>query len=406
MAHQFQDEEAMPWLARLINGLGKTYMHINPKALPLDSDYLHEKAMKDTGLTDFGDPYYLEGLHVLLRDLSKNVESSFMGRLKMQDVLLRQLGNRLRFVEYKKRHPDVFERPLANPLVITGIPRSGTTFLHRLLNEDKRWRSLQLYEIIHPVPPEAGQKDRRLAECQNEMRLLGWFAPELDKKHLIRPEMPEECLWLFGITFCSFEYLFEKPVYEYLEWFLQKDRSKSYQEYAQLLQIFQAQSPGRSLLLKAPAHRASLDYLTKVIPNVQLVITERDMLSSLGSFCSLQYTALRSSVLSLDKRKVGSEALSFFQKEKDLQDNFLSKHSGLYCRVAYEQLRHNPLEIARNIYQHYDIPMSPETEEKMRAYAHSQPQHKYGIHRYRAEDFGINAAQLATGTPDRSAEKI
>lgn len=396
MPHPVKNENKTHWLLRIVNSLGSNYMKINPNAFSLDSDYLHEKAIKDTGLTDFGDPYYREGLEVLLRDLSKNVETSFMGRVKFQNVLLRQLGNRLRFVAYKKRHPEVFEKPLLNPLVITGLPRSGTTYLHRLINEDLRWRSLKLYEVLNPIPPEPGRKDTRLSDCQNELRFVSQIVPELDSKHLLRPEAPEECLWLFGITFCSYEYLYEMPLYEYQEWFLQQDRTKAYQEYAQLLQIFQAQTPDQPLLLKAPIHRVSLSYLKEAIPNVQLVITKRDMLTCLSSYCSLQYTVLRLNVRTLDKKKIGQEAITVFQKGEAQQQAFLEQHPALNCQVVYEQLLQDPLTVVRNIYQHYGRSMTPETEEKMRSYALTHPQNKYGVHRYDAEDYGIEGEMLTS----------
>lgn len=397
MPKQVVHPERSAFLARLINGLGSAYMNIRPHALPLEADYLHERAMKETGLTDFGNLHYQEGLDVLLRDFSKNKKANFIGRLAFQGVLIRQFRNRLLFVEYKKKHPEIFKKPLLDPLLITGIPRSGTTFLHRLMNEDEHWRSLKLYEIQHPIPPAEGQKDKRLSESAKELKPLALFVPEMDSKHLVRADMPEECMWLMGITFCSLEYLLEMQVSDYLEWYMQHDRSHAYLEYAQLLKIAQAQEPDKPLLLKAPSHRGSLDYLKAAIPNLRLVITERDQHDSAASFSSLLYSALRNVVPVLDKHRLGETVLKFFSYEEKRQKAFLAKHPNLSCTVLYEQIRLDPIAVARKVYQHYDIPMTREAEEKMKAYALTHPQHKYGVHRYSAKEFGIGSEIRPSG---------
>ena len=397
MPQQANHLEKTAFLARLINGLGSVYLRFAPNALPINTDYLHEKAMKDTGLTDFGDPHYLEGLGVLLSDFDKNTKANFIGRLAFQDVLIRQLRNRLRFVEYKKKHPEVFEKPLLAPLLITGIPRSGTTFLHRLMNEDEHWRSLKLYEIQQPIPPAQGQKDKRRSETAKELKPLDLFVPELDSKHLLRADMPEECMWLMGITFCSLEYILEMPLRDYLDWYLQHDRSQAYREYAQLLQIAQAQAPGKPLLLKAPSHRGSLDYLKAVIPNIRLVITKRDRHESAASFSSLLYSALRNNVPVLDKQRLGETVLKLFSCEEERQKTFLAKHPLLSCTALYQQIRLDPLATVSKIYQHYDIPLTREAEEKMQAYAITNPQHQYGVHQYSLNDFGIGLEIHSSG---------
>ena len=390
MPQAVNSTEKTAFLAKAINRLGSVYLRFVPNALLLEFDYLHEKAIKETGLTDFGDPHYQEGLHVLLDDYKKNVQPTFIGKLGFQMVLLRQLSNRLRFVEYRKKHPEVFQQALKAPLLITGIPRSGTTFLHRLINEDISWRSLKMYETLHPIPPEKGQQDNRLTECQRELKLVSWLSPELDSKHLLQAELPEECMWLMGITFTSLEYLLEKPLYKYLEWYMQHDRSQAYREYAQLLQIAQAQAPDKPLLLKAPAHRGSLDFLFEALPNLQLVITERDRRQSISSYCSLAYTTIRNNVVSLDKKKLGAAAVRRFAREERFTQNFLARHPELDCRIQYEQIRQDPLKVVRRIYQYYDIELTEHAEEKMKAYVLTHPQHLHGVHRYSAGDFGID----------------
>jgi hypothetical protein len=397
MTKLVNNTEKTAFLARLINGLGSAYMNIRPNAFPLDADYLHERAMKETGLTDFGELHYQEGLDVLLRDFCKNTKANFIGLLAFQGVLLRQLRNRLRFVEFKKKHPEIFKKSLLDPLLITGIPRSGTTFLHRLMNEDEHWRSLKLYEIQHPIPPAEGQKDKRKSESEKELKPVALFVPELDSKHLVRADMPEECMWLMGITFCSLEYLLEMQVSDYLEWYMQHDRSHAYLEYAQLLQIAQAQEPDKPLLLKAPSHRGSLDYLKAAIPNIRLVITERDQHESAASFSSLLYSALRNNVLVLDKHRLGETVLKFFSYEEKQQKAFLTKHPDLVCQVQYDQIRQDTFAVVRKIYQHYDIPMTREAEEKMKTYALIHPQHKYGVHQYSEAEFGIGVENHSSG---------
>ena len=139
-------------LLRLINTLGNGFVRNGFSFLRLDEKTLLDKARAQTGLEDFGDDSFREGLKVLLRSYETDAQLSFIGRICVHEDLVRLLNNRLRLIADRRRHPAIAAEVIRRPLFITGLPRSGTTFLHALLAQDPAHRAPQVWEVMHPSP--------------------------------------------------------------------------------------------------------------------------------------------------------------------------------------------------------------------------------------------------------------
>ena len=151
----------LPLRFRLLNSAGKTLRAAKMPFARFDKEGVRRAAVKETHLTDFGDPYHREGLLRLLESAEEDAGLHLVGRLAFREVIVNSLANRLLLVEARKRAPEVFERPLVPPIVVLGIPRSGTTFLHRLLALDPANRGVPLWDLVRPLPPTDGGPDRR-----------------------------------------------------------------------------------------------------------------------------------------------------------------------------------------------------------------------------------------------------
>ena len=139
-------------LLRLINTVGRRFVKNGFSFLRLDEKTLLDKAVIQTGLDDFGDDSFREALKVVLQAYETEAELSFVGRICVHEDSVRLLSNRLRLVADRRRYPAIAAEVIRRPLFITGLPRSGTTFLHALLAQDPAHRAPQVWEVMHPSP--------------------------------------------------------------------------------------------------------------------------------------------------------------------------------------------------------------------------------------------------------------
>ncbi len=381
---------ALPLRLRVLNTVGK---HFGAARLPvagLDEETLVQAAVKETGLTDFGSSHYREGLLQLLESLEDDAALHFAGRVANREVIVGNLINRLLLTEARKRTPAVFQRPLTPPIIILGLPRSGTTFLHRLLAMDPAHRAVPWWELARPVPgaDSDGQPDRRRQVLQKKLHRRQKAMPDYDCKHYTRVDTPEECAWLLASTFLSPLYWGFAPVYSYLEWYKNQDRLQAYYEYRQLLQVLQAVDPTRRLTLKSPTHTGAIEALLQTLPGALLIQTHRDPVEATVSLASLFYSAHNKMTERLDVRRMTETILSFH--EHQIARNLAARdaHPGALFDVYYDQLAADPVGAVRDIYDHYGLAWSEEFAERLNNYAQQNPRGKHGAHRYAPEDFG------------------
>ncbi|MBU4446941.1 MAG: sulfotransferase, partial [Proteobacteria bacterium] len=175
-------------LLRLINTIGRPLAKNGLSFLRLDETTLLNKACAQTGLDDFGDDSFREALRVLLRSYETEAQLSFVGRICVHGDLVRLLNNRLRLIADRRRHPAIAAEVIRRPLFITGLPRSGTTFLHALLAQDPAHRAPQVWEVMHPSPPPEQASyatDPRITTTARQLKWLDLLMPDFKKVHLI-----------------------------------------------------------------------------------------------------------------------------------------------------------------------------------------------------------------------------
>ncbi|MBA3702929.1 MAG: sulfotransferase [Rubrobacteraceae bacterium] len=367
--------------------------HLGAARLPVVSlreEALVQAAVKETGLTDFGDSYYRESLLRLLESADNDAALHLSGQVALREVIVGSLINRLLLTEACKQTPETFRKPLKSPIIVLGLPRSGTTFLHRLLAMDPAHRAVPWWELARPLPDADSDKqsDRRRQVFQKKLDRRQKLAPDFDRKHYTRVDTPEECIWLLANTFLSPLFWAFAPVYGYLDWYKNQDRLQAYYEYRLLLQVLQGADPTRRLALKSSTHTGAVETLLQTVPGALLIQTHRNPVETSASLVSLFYSVHSRMTERLDVRRMTEAILSFH--EHQIARNLAARdaHPGALFDVYYDRLVADPIGTVRDIYDHYDLAWSEEFAERLNYYLQLNPNGKHGAHRYAPETFG------------------
>lgn len=353
------------------------------------------EAMRRTGLTDFGDPQFEDGLQALLTSAERDASLHFLGRISLRRSVVESLVNRLLLVETQKRKPEVFDAPLIPPLIVLGLPRSGTTYLHRLLAEDPAHHAPPFWELVRPLQ-QPGERDNRREIISQELVWRKRVAPELDRKHFITADTPEECLFMLGATFEALLFWVLAPVQSYIEWYITQDHTRKYQEYRAWLQVLQAATPGKRLVLKAPEHTGALAALLHAVPEAQIVQTHRDPVSAYASFNSLIATTHATSSTRANVERMAATNLRLLETE--IMRNLAAREAipEVVYDVRYDALVADPIKAVQDVYDRFGLNPSVIYRARLAAYVEEYPRTKHGSHRYALEDYGMSEAHVRT----------
>jgi hypothetical protein len=373
--------------------MGGALSKLGLNIVAIDPNILQNRAMAMTRLSDFGPGDYPEALDVLCQSLDEDVHLSLAGRIAIRDHLIRALSNRLRQVELQKSRPEIFAVPLNQPLIVAGLPRSGTTFLHRLLALHPEARAIPFFELREPIPRPG--PDRRRSQARNSLGAMKRLAPQLDMKHFMDADEPEECTMLFDSCLWSGTFFRLTPVYSYLSWFLKQDPEPGYRCYRRYLQVFQSSYPKMHLTLKSPDHVGYLHTIAKVLPEARIVHTHRDPVPAITSYSSLMHTVHGVVASSLDARRSSSAGLDLWAR---LMEYHLANRDDIpddrIVDISYDKIRTDPLETVRQIYRHFGWEVDGDYEARLKEHIGLRPQHKHGKHSYTLEEYGLDADEI------------
>jgi len=367
----------------------------------LELEALRQQAMLDTGLEDFGDPAFYEALERLIEALHSEARLNEFGQMRAQMTIADGLARRLEIEDYLKRHPEVGEQPVQRPVFILGLPRTGTTALHHLLNQDANNRTLRLWEAQQPVPPPQTQSyssDPRIAARAEGVALTETFLPGFLQTHLIDAEEPDECYMLLNRNFMSVEYsaLFHVP--SYADWLYSNlCRSDSYDYHRRQLQLLQSQHPGQ-WVLKAPFHQLGLREILRVYPDAIIVQTHRSPLAFVASGCSFSEVLRRSSSDVIDRSEIGRDWMTMltaytqtFEADRAALE---PSHPGQFLDLYHDDFVADPWRSIEQLYALRGMTLQAESRQRMQAWLDNHPRGKHGVHRYRLEDYGITRGEV------------
>ena len=363
----------------------------NPTRPPVnfDLDPLLAEAQQLTGLSDFGTQDFRSGLKILLQTYDQNNYTD-TGRYKSRKRVLDLLCARLRIENAFKLHPEIHNEKIVAPMLLTGLPRTGTSALLNLLANDPAARPLFMWEGFNPEPIEGlpkGEIDPRY-KAMKDWEEQNAKNSGFKKIHSTTVDTPEECIHLLNHTFCDVQYGAETMMEPYGSWFQQQDLHGSYAYYADLLRMLQWQRPGERWLLKTPGHLWALDILIEMFPDCSIIITHRNPLECVTSYASMMAALMVNRTF--DKTQLGPVVLEYLARKMDKAMNVRAHHSSArFLDIHFEDFVSDPLATAERIYRHFHLPLADATLAAMRNYAESHPMGKHGKHEYQLEEYGL-----------------
>lgn len=381
---------SLPPALRLVNALGDGARRLGLARDTLEPDALVEEACRVAGLSDLGDATFRPALEMLLRSCAEDANLHFIGRRHMRELVVRALVTRLRLVDAARRAPD--PAPLAPPLLVCGLPRSGTTFLHRLCAEADDTRALRLWELMDPLPGPG--PDRRREDVDARMARLRRYAPaNLDAQHVMRADLPDECGHLFKPTFLSSLY-WMAPVTGYLAWYPHHDARPAYREYRKLLELLRADATQR-YVLKDPFHAMNLPALFAAIPDARVVQTHRTPSEVVPSLHKLALTTQAVLSEGVDPARVVEANTTWLETvaRRSVTDR-AQIPDGRVLDVAYVDIVRDPVGVVRRVHAHFGLPWSDALKARLDAFVAGNGQRRHGENPYSAEDFGQTPAGI------------
>ncbi len=360
---------------------------------------LHESASKITGLTDFGVDDYRDGLTVLLESYAREAGLTQLGQKVARAGLRGALAARLISEAGWAAHPEHAARPISRPIFVTGLPRSGTTALHRLLTADPAHQGLELWlaEVPQPRPPrDTWAANPVFARIQAGYARHHVEHPEFMGVHYIAADTVEECWQLLRQTMRSvaFECLAHLPTYS--AWLASQDWIGPYRRHRRLLQLIGLPDVGRRWVLKNPSHLFALDALLAVYPDALVIQTHREPSAVIGSMCSLAAQATEGWSATFLSKIIGTDQLELWARGLREFSAARARHDpGRFFDVDYADFTADPVGTVESVYARFGLPYSGAAADAIRALrveaagGAARPRHRYAL-----ADFGLTAQQV------------
>lgn len=356
---------------------------------------LHASATKITGLTDFGPDDYLEGLAVLLDSYRREAGLTEFGMRVKRAGLRSALVARLLSESAWQRLPEYASVAVERPIFVTGLPRTGTTALHRLLVADPAHQGLELWltDVPQPRPPRETWDDNPMYQrIQAGYEKHHVEHPEFMGLHYMTADMPEECWRLLrqSMLSISFECLAHIPAYS--SWLAGRDWTDAYRRHRRNLQLIGLPDAGRRWVLKNPSHLFALDALMAAYPDALVIQTHRSPRTIIASMCSLAEqasdgwsTVFRGATIGRTQLELWARGLEKFNADR------ARFPSAQFYDVRYEDLVGDPLGTVADVYRYFGLEWGKSTGAAM-GEVHSSGDRRRS-HRYDLADFGLTAEQ-------------
>jgi hypothetical protein len=384
---------------RGLDGLSDLLRH--PR--PLDADALMQAAQRKADLSDFGlsqgglgpigSEAIREGLTVLLDACEREARLSLFGRLSTRWDCLRLLVNLLILRALEREDGSILSRPIHRPIFITGLPRSGTSFLHALLAEDPASSAPRCWQTIYPVRDHPAHGARSgPKEVQRQFDIFDKLAPQMRSLHPFDAMSPQECADITAHSFHSlrFDMTYEAPSYRL--WLDRRGHAPAYREHKRFLQHLQGDRPAQ-WVLKCPDHVFALEALRTVYPDARLVFVHRDPVEVLPSVARLTEVVRTPFARSIDRVAIGRQIANDWVKGAEnivAAANDRRWPRAQVHHVHYRALAADPLATASALYDHFGLELTPIARARMQALVAQKPKGGYGHNVYHAEDYKLD----------------
>lgn len=354
-------------------------------------------AQQYAGLDDLGPDFSMEGLRIFIDDLNEHAQLTPVGAQVAMGRLIFFLVNAMEITDWIKRHPEILDEEIKEPVFIVGMARTGTTILFDLLALDDRHRVPQSWEVSKPCPPpeestyltdpRIQEEAERIAQTEKNHPLIATMNPN-------GAQLPQEDGLLRGINLVSpsLRNMFYVP--NYAKWLDEMDYGPVYAAQRRQLQLLQWRYKKDRWVLKSPQHLMTLDALLNEFPDAYLIQTHRDPISSMASLTSLCAALRGMSSDALDKKVIAREWMDFVPRS--LNNSVKFRESGLIdpdrmADLMFRDFISDPVESVKSIYEKFGFEWRDDLADKIRHYIDTHPA---GGHKYSFSETGLDETEL------------
>lgn len=363
-------------------------------------DQLHEVVTADTGCDDFGSPDYRAGLIVLLQSMDYDPHFTDAGRQIAWDHALGVLRSRALAVKAMKANPGFDGQPILAPVVITGVPRTGTTALHRLMAVDNRFQGLQSWLLDSPQPRPPKNEWNGNPDFQRSVAaLVARYAatPQKRAAHNIIAEDVHECCMLLRQSFVSNILSCLHSAATYDAWWQSQSEAAAYAHFHRCVQLIGSTAPEKRWLLKNPGHIENLDLLFAIFPDAKVIQTHRDPAKAVPSLVSLLLTAHER--IEAGRREERSHIMMRRETAKWANavrkaDRVRTQYTNQVMDVAHLDFHSDPMAVLENIYRFIGIDIPDTLRSAFQHRIEEKPEMAFGAHRYCIDDYGMTEHEV------------
>jgi len=366
-----------------------------PESFRHSFDRLHELVAAEIGSDDFGPDDYQPGLKVLLQAYDYDPHFHDQGKRIAWGMVVGVLKGRAQAIKAMKQNPGFDARPVASPVVIVGVPRTGTTALHRLMAVDPRFQGLQTWLLDSPMPRPPIETWGDYPEFQSTAAALEAqyaAAPGHKAVHYRAAEEVHECCMLLRQSFVSNLWACGPSAPTYDAWWQRQSERAAYEHYYKCVQLIGMNDPDKRWLLKNPGHIHNLDLVFAVYPDAKVIQTHRDPAKAVPSLVSLLmqmhplYEAGR-----IDQRgevMLQREVANWADAVRRC-DAVRAEHPGKVLDVVHADFHARPMEVLDRIYQFIGMDIPDDTRAAFAQRIEEKPELQHGAHRYSIADYGM-----------------
>lgn len=356
----------------------------------MDAEDIIAKARARAGIEQFDSDSFREGLEIAADAVDRHPDRSDGGKVFLEELYVSNLAKRLQIADWARRHPEVVQRPIERPVIIMGMPRTGTTLASYLLSADRKRRSLLNWEIDQPVPPPttAALYDNPFIDAKRKVN-------EGNPYHYEEPDGPTECTFVNAHDFKSLFVEAMTATADYSKWILETDLQSSYDYHKLYLQVLQSQAPG-IWSLKMPSHTIGVESLLATYPDARIIWCHRDPFRVTGSLLGLIRASEGLTLNNPDYKHLLStypyQLHQHVARPMAAQD---ARDEDPFYHLFYADMIRDPIGQMRKLFAWLGDDFTDHTEAAMNGWLAANPQGKFGKHAYALEaDFGLTPAAL------------
>lgn len=361
---------------------------------------LIDRARAATGLTHLGEDDWREGLERLIDSGRAEADLNAAGVALFEGQAVMLLSRRLEVEDWYRRHPEIDEQQIEAPLLILGLPRTGSTALHCLLGEDPAARVIRNWEGMNPCPPPERatyETDPRITIMQGHMDQRDIDTPRMKQMLPSTAISPVEDQLLMGYTFVSqiFQASFRIP--SYVDWLNHRaDLVPTFAYVKRVLKLLQWRCPPTRWRLKNPTYSLFVQALDQVFPDARYCMTHRDVASVLPSVADLYYERHKVATQAPDKHWLGEHCQDWTELGMHRMIAFREKpgNEERFFDIHFAPFQKDPFPTLERLYAFLGEPFTEAARANMLRWRQDNARDKHGAHTYDPAEFGLDVAKV------------